>query len=137
MTEVKRARLEVQETRRMDVEEHEEEENFISYDAMENILRDFTVEEFDHGKTPILVTPIMTTLFQELEDSIHRNRKYKSLLQGPSGVGKTTTLLYIGHMARTKGYVVFPIQARDFVNQAEPMSDLIRQFLLDWIDAVG
>jgi hypothetical protein len=40
-------------------------------------------------------------------------------------------------MAREKGYVLFPIQARDFVNQSEPMSDLIRQVLLDWIDSVG
>jgi hypothetical protein len=23
----------------------------------------FTLKEFDHGKTPLLVTPIMTTLF--------------------------------------------------------------------------
>jgi hypothetical protein len=38
-------------------------------------------------------------------------------------------------MAILKGYMVFPIQARDFVNQAEPMSSLIRKFLLNWIDA--
>jgi hypothetical protein len=117
------------------VEEHKEEENFISYEALGNILCDFTVNEFDDSETPLLITPIMTTLFQQLERSIQRNRMYESLLQGPSIVGKSTTLLYIGHMAILKGYMVFPIQARDFVNQAEPMSSLIRKFLLNWIDA--
>ena len=144
MTEVKRARLDVQESkeadvirRRLDVEETKERENFISYEGMENILCDFTVEEFAHVETSLLVTPIMTTLFQKLEGSIQRNQKYKSLLQGPSGVGKTTTLLYIGHMARLKGYVVFPIQARDFVNHAKSMSMLIKEFLKRWIRVVG
>jgi hypothetical protein len=63
--------------RRLDVEETKEREDFISYMGMENILRDFTVKEFDHGKTPLLVTPIMTTLFGELEDSIQRKRMYE------------------------------------------------------------
>jgi hypothetical protein len=79
----------------------------------------------------------MTTLFGELEDSIQRNQKYKSLLQGPCGIGKTTTLLYLGHMARAKGYVVFPIQARYFVNQARSMSSLLQGYLTKWIDATG
>jgi Mitochondrial ribosomal death-associated protein 3 len=120
---------------RRDPEQHQE--NFISFEAMKNILCDFTVEEFDHRETPLLVTPHMTTLFHKVEESVQRNRKYKSLLQGPSGVGKTTTLLYIGHMARAKGYVVFPIQARDFVNETQPLSGLISDFLLNWIDAEG
>lgn len=90
-----------------------------------------------HAKTPLLVTPVMTTLYRELEDSMQRNQSYKTLLQGPNGVGKTTTLLYIGHMARAKGYLVFPIQASFFVNQGKPMSSQITQFLLNWRNAEG
>ncbi len=55
---------------------------------------------FDHSEAPRLNTTIMATLFQKLEGSIQRIRKYKSLLQGSNGVGKTTTLFYIGNMAR-------------------------------------
>jgi hypothetical protein len=79
MTAVKRARCDVQDgkeadvTRRPDGEEHKEDENVVWYDAMGNILCDFTAEEFDHVKMPLLVTPIMTTLFQKLECSIQRS----------------------------------------------------------------
>jgi hypothetical protein len=79
-----------------------------------------------------MITQTMETHWEELRASIEHEEGHTSLLQGPSGVGKTTTMLYIGHMARTKGYVVFPIQARDFVNQSEPMTMLIRQFLFNW-----
>jgi hypothetical protein len=40
-------------------------------------------------------------------------------------------------MARTKGYLVFPIQARDFVNQAKSMSNLIQTYLRSWFHAIG
>ena len=104
--------------------------SIISFEKMNNILCDFSINEFMHAKTPLFITKKMTTLYEKLH-------KHKRLLQGPSGVGKTTTLLYIGHMARAKGYVVFPIQACDFVNQAEPMSNLIQQYLRRWFLAGG
>jgi flagellar biosynthesis GTPase FlhF len=143
MTKVKRARLDAQETkeadviRTLDVEEHKEGENFISYEQMGNILCDFTVKEFMRAKTSLLITQKMRTLYEELHAAIEHEEGHTSLLQGPSGVGKTTTLLYIGHMARAKGYLVFPIQARDFVHQAESMSVLIQKFLRKWFRAVG
>jgi len=143
MTDVKRARLDdvqetnaVEATRRMNVEEYKEGA-VISFEVMENILSDFSVKEFMCVKTSILVTRKMVTLYEELHAAIKRKRGHKRLLQGPSGVGKTTTLLYIGHLARSMGYLVFPVQARDFVDQAIPMSMLITEFLSSWIDAVG
>ena len=124
---------------RRNEEEDQEGQHVISYDAVGNVLSDFQVPEFVYHGSPLLVTPTMTALFQRLEDTIQRDQGSTSttLLLGPSGVGKTTTLLYIGHMARKKGYLVFPVQARDFVNQARPMGDVIRLFLFTWIEAVG
>ena len=66
----------------------------ISYEEMDNILCDFTVNEFRHAETPLLVTSFMTTWYRELEDFIQMNLHYKKLLQGPSGVGKTTIKIY-------------------------------------------
>lgn len=122
---------------RLDIEEEKEGQDVIAYAALRNILCDFKVQEFDETETDILVTHTMTTLFQKLERAIQRNRMCKRLLQGPSGVGKSSTLIYIGHMARMKGYVVFPVQASEFVNQGSPMYVVIRKFLLTWIEAVG
>jgi hypothetical protein len=109
----------------------------IPHDQMWKILQDFDVDELTHNHTSLLVTPFMMTLADHLESSINHGKHYECLLQGPFGVGKTTTLLYLGHIARKKGYIVFPIQARNFVNQAMPMSSLIIHFLVDWIHVVG
>jgi hypothetical protein len=79
----------------------------------------------------------MRALFQQLDTAIHNQEGLSIVLPGPFGVGKSTTLLYIGHVARAKGYVVFPMQASYFVNQARPMRSLIQQFWRTWIDAVG
>jgi hypothetical protein len=37
------------------------------YDTMGNILCEFSVEKFHHSEAPLLITPIMTTLFQKLQ----------------------------------------------------------------------
>jgi len=144
MSDVKRARLDdVQETketeeatRRMNVEEYKEGAA-IPHEMMKNILRDFKAWEFMRANTSLLVTQTMVTLYEELHAAIEHEGGLKCLLQGPSGVGKTTTLLYIGHLARSMGYLVFPVQALEFVNQVIPMSMLIKNFLSSWIDAVG
>ena len=94
----------------MDAEEHTTRENeVISFDELNNILSDFRVMEFTHARTSLLVTATMRTLHNELNLAILRQQNYVTLLEGPSGVGKTTTLLYIGHVAREKGYVVFHV----------------------------
>ena len=125
---------------RLEGEEEEKEnggETVLSYEALGNILGDFCVKDFMATKKSLWITPEMKALDQELEMAIHYQQGDTRLLQGPTGIGKTTTLLYLGHVARTKGYLVFPLQARNFVNQTAPMSCLIHQFLLSWIDAVG
>ena len=140
MPKVKRPRLESKDadvTIRLNVEERKEAASFIAYNAMGNILCDFSVKEFMRAKTSLMITQTMETHWEELRASIEHEEVHTSLLQGPSGIGKTTTMLFIGHMARTNGYVVFPIQARDFVNQPDPMTMLIRQFLCNWRDAEG
>ncbi len=73
-------------TRRPDGEEHKEDENVVSYDAMGNILCDFTAEEFEQVKMPLLVTPIMTTLFGDNPGEPHSDASQR----------------FIGYLADTK-----------------------------------
>jgi hypothetical protein len=40
-------------------------------------------------------------------------------------------------MARNSGCLVFPLQARDFVDQEIPLSEIVLNFLSAWMDAVG
>ena len=94
---------------------------------MENILCDYADDEFIETKSSLLITPKMKTLYEELDTAIKYKIGYKILLQGAYGAGKTTTLLYIGHVARSEVYVVFPIQALDFVDQPVPITVLIQR----------
>jgi hypothetical protein len=129
---------ELQDTRSLDVDENKEEAgNAISYEQRKNILCDFSVKEFMRTKISLLITQKMITLYDELHDAIEHEVGPTSLLHGPCGIGKTTTLFFICHLARTKGYVVFQIQARDFVNQAQSMSSLLQEYLTSWIAVTG
>jgi hypothetical protein len=82
----------------------------------------------------VLITPTMKQIYQKLQRD---DSPFTVLLQGASGVGKTMTLLVVGHMARKSGCIVFPIQGKYFVNQERPLSEIVKKFLSKWISAVG
>ncbi len=122
----------------MDLEEHATKENeIISFEQMNNILFDFRAKEFKRARTSLLITEKKKSLSNELSLAIQDKQDLTILLQGPSGVDKTSTLLYIGNLSRKKGYVVFPLQAYDFVDQDAPLCLLVQDLLKTWIAAVG
>ncbi len=110
------------------------QDSILPFDDTNDICVDFDVPEYIRSKTDVLITHTMKTIYQELQTS---TRRFKLVLHGASGVGKTMTLLFVGHMARKSGCLVFPNQAGSFVDQARPLSEIVGRFLRSWRNAVG
>lgn len=110
------------------------QDGVLPYDDINAILVDFNVDEYVESENDLLITHIMKQIYEKLQKD---KCPFKELLHGASGVGKTITLLFIGHMARKSGCIVFPIQASGFVNQEIPLSRIVDNFLSYWSRAVG
>lgn len=106
----------------------------IPFSDMAAICQDFSVDEYIFSQADILVTDKMKEIYNFLKND---PPAFKLLLHGASGVGKTMTLLFMGHMARKNGCIVFPIQCKDFVNQNIPLCDIVWNFLDIWSRALG
>jgi hypothetical protein len=110
------------------------EDDILHFDDTRDIRVDFNVLEYIASKNDLLITHTMKKIYRELQKN---DSPFTVLLHGASGVGKTMTLMFVGHMARKSGCLVFPIQAKKFVNQERPLSCVVRSFLLFWSNAVG
>jgi putative ribosome biogenesis GTPase RsgA len=79
------------------------ENDILPFQQVKDICRDFNVDNF---KSDILVTGKMKEIYGEIQSDA---LPAIFVLRGASGVGKTTILLFVGHMARKSGCLVFPI----------------------------
>jgi hypothetical protein len=103
------------------------QDGILPFDDTKAIRVDFNVLEYIRSEADVLITPTMKQIYQKLQRD---DSPFTVLLQGASGVGKTMTLLFIGHMARKSGCIVFPIQGKDFVNQERLLSEIVKKVLV-------
>jgi hypothetical protein len=74
----------------------------------------------------------MQTLYSTLAQT---QRCWTRVLTGVSGAGKTSTLLFIGHMALSSGCIVFSLQGHEPLKGDVHISAQI--ILCRWVDATG
>ena len=107
------------------------QDDILPYDDTKAIRVDFNVLEYIRSEADLLITPTMKRIYRKLQRD---DSPFTVLLHGASGVGKTMTLLFVGHMARKSGCIVFPIQGKDFVNQERPLSEIVGDFFSNCAD---
>lgn len=93
------------------------EHTVITYEEMKNILTDFRDSEFLIHGSPVVVTATMAHTYSEMSKEAGRQTY---VFKGASGVRKTTALLFIGHMARRSGCLVFPIRGHEMRGPSFP-----------------
>ena len=64
----------------------------------------------------------------------NKHKPTRQVLKGPSGVGKTTSLLIIGQIAKEMNILVFPINARSFTNDKQDIETTAYEFIEKWSD---
>ncbi len=117
------------------------ENELLAFSDFDDISRDFVDEEFITHRSPILVTKTMVDIYQRMSGSTDGStasvmkQHLKYVLRGASGVGKSTTLLLIAHMARISNCVVLPIQGHRMREDDSPNSiarRVLRRWMYDW-----
>jgi hypothetical protein len=114
-------------------------ETEIEFDAMRKIFSQFRQRELNTIEhRSVFITDSMRMLYAELaRDEIGWTRN----LKGASGAGKSTHLLFIGHMAVSNGCLVFSLQGHEmlrFEDKTLNCANVFTQAILHrWIPAVG
>jgi hypothetical protein len=102
-------------------------------DMTSTMLRDFEVKEIVANECSLVVSDDMKSIYRRLSRDI---LPFTNVLVGPSGVGKTSTLLAIGHMARKSKCLVFAFQARNLTTSYS-VARWVDSFLTRWKAAVA
>lgn len=117
------------------------DETIVKIEDMKGILSQFPVSEFRSShRRPLLITDVMRDVYT----SVTVNETSTHCLQGASGVGKTMTLLFIGHMAQKCGCLVFSIRGHEMLfgttGQEVNPKDVqlsVSQILTRWMNTMG
>ena len=105
-----------------------------SFDELAStMLIDFDVKELVDNESPLVVTELMKGIYKRVSRDL---LPFTKVLTGPSGIGKTSTLVVIGHLVRKSGGLVFPLQARDLMT-CHSVPRWVDSFLKRWKRASG
>jgi hypothetical protein len=82
----------------------------------------------------LFITQSMRQLYSELAKT-DSNLGWTRVLKGASGAGKSTTLLFIGHMAILSGCIVFSLQGHAMLRPV--VREWTQVILYNWVEAIG
>lgn len=104
----------------------------IEIKTSEDIMFFFGREFAQYKRNTVIARQLHAEFISDMLQTIETNGiPSRLILKGPIGVGKTTSLLIIGQIAKEMNILVFPIDARLFTNR-EDIETTTCQFIKKW-----